>query len=44
MAVTQRFWDRLPQRVRDHLVCAVVEELTPISQKHTIEGLVMGET
>jgi len=44
MAVTQRFWDRLPQRVRDHLVCPVVEELTPISQKHTIEGLVMGET
>jgi hypothetical protein len=44
MAVTKQFWDRLPQRVRDHLVCPVVEELTPISQKHTIEGLVMGET
>jgi hypothetical protein len=26
-----------------HLHVAVVDELTPITQKHTIEGLVMGE-
>ncbi|ESQ06438.1 Phytanoyl-CoA dioxygenase [Streptomyces sp. PVA_94-07] len=25
------------------LTCPVVDELTPITQKHTIEGLVMGE-
>jgi hypothetical protein len=29
--------------VRDHLHCPVVDELTPIVQKHTIEGLVMGD-
>jgi hypothetical protein len=40
--VTRGYWERLPQRVRDHLRCPVVDELTPITQKHTIEGLVMG--
>lgn len=43
LAVTKEYWERLPQRVRDHLVCPIVDELTPITQKHTIEGLVMGE-
>jgi hypothetical protein len=43
MAVTRPFWDSLPQRVRDHLVCPVVDTLVPITQKHTIEGLVMGD-
>jgi ectoine hydroxylase-related dioxygenase (phytanoyl-CoA dioxygenase family) len=43
MAVTRQYWEQLPQRVRDHLPCPVVDELTPITQKHTIEGLVMGE-
>jgi Phytanoyl-CoA dioxygenase (PhyH) len=43
MAVTHRFWDSLPQSVRDHLVCPVVDELQPIYQKHTIEGLMMGD-
>jgi len=42
LAVTQDFWAALPQSVRDHLGCPVVDELTPITQKHTIEGLVMG--
>ncbi|WP_432506409.1 phytanoyl-CoA dioxygenase family protein [Kineococcus arenarius] len=42
-AVTRRYWEQLPDRVRAHLRCPVVEELTPITQKHTIEGLVMGE-
>ncbi len=27
-----------------HLVCRVVEELIPVTQKHDIEGLVMGST
>ena len=44
LAVTRDYWDRLPERVRAHLRCPVVGELTPITQKHTIEGLVMGET
>jgi ectoine hydroxylase-related dioxygenase (phytanoyl-CoA dioxygenase family) len=43
LAVTRRYWEQLPSRVRDHLVCPVLDELTPITQKHTIEGLVMGE-
>src|SRR3954452_20758468 len=43
MAVTHEFYDALPERVRQHLVCPVVDELTPITQKHTIEGLMMGD-
>ncbi|WP_408908896.1 phytanoyl-CoA dioxygenase family protein [Streptomyces albidoflavus] len=41
-AVTRAYWESLPERVRRHLDCPVVETLTPITQKHTIEGLVMG--
>ncbi len=44
MAVTRGYRDALPACVRDHLHCPVVDELTPIVQKHTIEGLVMGDT
>jgi ectoine hydroxylase-related dioxygenase (phytanoyl-CoA dioxygenase family) len=43
LAVTHDYYAALPQRVRDHLACPVVDQLTPITQKHTIEGLVMGE-
>ena len=43
MAVTRGFFDSLPESVRAHLHCPVVDELQPIVQKHTIEGLVMGE-
>lgn len=43
LAVTQDYWAQLPGRVRRHLGCPIVERLTPITQKHTIEGLVMGE-
>jgi hypothetical protein len=42
MMVTQAFHDGLPQSVRDHLVCRVVADLLPITQKHDIAGLVMG--
>jgi ectoine hydroxylase-related dioxygenase (phytanoyl-CoA dioxygenase family) len=42
LAVTRGYWDTLPRRVRDHLSCPVVDELAPITQKHDIEGLVMG--
>ncbi|MFJ8825198.1 phytanoyl-CoA dioxygenase family protein [Streptomyces sp. NPDC102467] len=42
-AVTRAYWEALPERVRHHLDCPVVDELTPITQKHTIEGLVMGD-
>jgi hypothetical protein len=42
LAVTTEYWRSLPDQVRAHLHCPVVSELTPITQKHTIEGLVMG--
>ena len=42
MMVTRDYYDALPQAVRDHLVCRVVETLIPVTQKHDIEGLVMG--
>lgn len=40
--VTPDFWESLPASVQKHLVCRVVDELVPISQKHDIEGLEMG--
>jgi hypothetical protein len=43
MAMTKDYFDAIPEDVRDHLLGRVVEELEPIVQKHTIEGLVMGE-
>jgi hypothetical protein len=41
LMVTQDFYDGLPPRARDHLVCRVVDSLVPLTQKHEIEGLVM---
>ena len=43
MALTRPFYESLPERVRRHLVSPIVDELTPITQKHSIEGLMMGE-
>jgi ectoine hydroxylase-related dioxygenase (phytanoyl-CoA dioxygenase family) len=43
LAVTKLHWENLPEQVRAHLRCPVVDRLTPIVQKHEIEGLVMGE-
>jgi hypothetical protein len=43
MAVTGPFWAGLPDTLKRHLRCPVVDHLTPITQKHTIEGLVMGD-
>ena len=42
LMVTQNYFDALPPSVRQHLVCRVVETLVPVTQKHDIEGLVMG--
>jgi ectoine hydroxylase-related dioxygenase (phytanoyl-CoA dioxygenase family) len=42
-AVTEAYWETLPEQVRAHLRCPVVDRLTPIVQKHQIEGLVMGD-
>ncbi len=42
LMVTRDFYDTLPQTVRDHLICRIVDRLVPVTQKHDIEGLVMG--
>lgn len=42
MMVTEPFHASLSPSLRDHLVCRVVQELVPITQKHDIEGLVLG--
>lgn len=42
LMVTPDFHAALPESVRRHLVCRVVDELVPVTQKHDIEGLVMG--
>jgi hypothetical protein len=44
MMVTQTFYDALPDSVRAHLVCRIVDQLVPVTQKHDIEGLVLGAT
>src|SRR3954470_9707661 len=40
---TRRYYDALPDDVKAHATCRVVDGLEPIVQAHTIEGLVMGE-
>jgi len=40
---TRRYYDALPESLTRHLTCRVVDELKPIVQGHTIEGLMMGE-
>lgn len=42
MMVTRSFYESLPASVRRHLVCRMVEQLVPVTQKHDIEGLVLG--
>ena len=40
---TRGFYETIPEETKRHLTCRVVDELQPIVQAHTIEGLVMGE-
>ena len=42
LMVTRAFHDSMPPALRAHLAGRVVDELVPITQKHDIEGLVMG--
>jgi hypothetical protein len=39
LQVTRRYLETLPPRVRDHLTYRLVDELEPIVQAHTIQGL-----
>ena len=43
LQLTKRFADTLPLSLIDHLTYRPVDELEPIVQAHTIEGLMMGE-
>ena len=43
LQVTREYHATLPQSLREHLTCRLVDALEPIVQEHTIEGLVMGE-
>lgn len=42
MMVTAAYFEALPAAIREHLVCRVVDQLVPVTQKHGIEGLVLG--
>jgi ectoine hydroxylase-related dioxygenase (phytanoyl-CoA dioxygenase family) len=43
LQVTEGYYAALPEEVSRHLRARIVQELEPIEQAHTIEGLVMGE-
>ena len=43
LVVTRRYYETLPAELRRHLGARIVDELTPLFQRHTIEGLVMGD-
>jgi hypothetical protein len=40
---SREFYARLPEALRAHLTCRVVDRLEPIVQAHSIEGLMMGD-
>lgn len=40
---SRAYYEALPEALKPHLTCRVVDELEPIVQGHTIEGLMMGE-
>jgi hypothetical protein len=43
LQVTKKFYETLPEDLKNHLMCRIVDELEVIVQAHTIEGLKMGE-
>ncbi len=43
LQLTKKFFKTLPQDLKDHLTYRLVDELEPIVQAHSIEGLMMGE-
>jgi hypothetical protein len=42
LELSRGYYESLSADVREHLLCRVVDSLTPITQRHDIEGLVMG--
>lgn len=43
LQLTRRFFATLPEELKAHLTYRLVDELEPIHQAHSIEGLMMGE-
>ncbi|MBD2766276.1 phytanoyl-CoA dioxygenase family protein [Hymenobacter sp. BT664] len=43
LQLTRAFYETLPDSLKRHLTCRLVDTLEPIVQGHTIEGLMMGE-
>ena len=43
LQLTRGYFETLPEELRKHLTYRLVDELEPIVQAHTIEGLMMGE-
>jgi hypothetical protein len=43
LQLTKRYFETLPQSLKEHLTYRLVDELEPIVQAHSIEGLMMGE-
>ncbi|WP_375437207.1 phytanoyl-CoA dioxygenase family protein [uncultured Hymenobacter sp.] len=43
LQITRAFYQTLPEGLKQHLTCRLVDELEIIEQGHTIEGLMMGE-
>jgi hypothetical protein len=43
LQITRTFWDTLPESLQQHLTCRIVDDLEPIFQAHSIEGLMMGD-
>ncbi|MGV3773423.1 MAG: phytanoyl-CoA dioxygenase family protein [Verrucomicrobiales bacterium] len=43
LQITRQFFEQLPENLKQHLHYRLVDELEPIHQAHSIEGLMMGE-
>ncbi len=43
LQITKKFYETLPESLRQHLTFRLVDNLEPIVQAHSIEGLMMGE-
>src|SRR3954447_10503114 len=42
LELSRGYYESLSPELREHLLCRIVDTLTPITQRHDIEGLVMG--
>lgn len=43
LQLTRAFYDAVPEHVRRHITCRIVERLEPVVQAHTIAGLLTGQ-